>query len=139
MTARTIEATPWALAWEWIARPSHYRAVREFRLAAESGDRDRLGALLDPGVAVVVDPGGPAHEGARVVEGLQDAITLLVHGLRSRGGLSVVERSVNGQAGLLVTRQGEPSALINVDFTGRRVSVVWVRLHPDLVRRGNRV
>lgn len=129
----------WALIWEWIARPLHYKAVRELRVAAESGDVKRLEELLDPAVAVVVESQEPGSSGARVTVGAANAITLLVLGMGRRAGLSIVERSVNGQAGLLLSRDGEPAALINVDFTGRLISAVWVRLHPQMQRFWNRV
>ncbi len=137
-TRATDAATPWARVWEWIARPLHYRAVRELRVAAETGDERRLEELLDPHVAVVVESRDPGGSGARVAEGVGNAIPLLVHGMGARADRSIEERSVNGQAGLLLRRNGEADALVSVDFTGSRVSVVWVRLHPEVLRHGNR-
>ncbi|QEO13699.1 hypothetical protein FLP10_04130 [Agromyces intestinalis] len=116
-----------------------YHAVHEFRVAAEHGDVGRLEAALDPEVAVVVESREPGRSRARVVKGVRDAITVLVHGMAARAGRRIVERSVNGQAGLLVTQDGEATALVNVDFTGSRVSVVWIRVRPDLLRHWNRV
>lgn len=128
-----------SVAWEWLARPMHFRAVREFWLAAERGDEARLSELLDPKVAVVVESQDVRASGARVTYGVKDATTLLVHGMGSRAGLTITPRSVNGQAGLLLSRDGEASALMTVDFNGSLVSVVWIRLHPELLRHGNRV
>jgi hypothetical protein len=114
---RRIGPTALTAAWEWLARPTHYRAVRKFRVAAQRGDAERLTSLLEPGIAVVVDAGqGDAHP-IRVV----------------------AERSVNGQAGLMVSDGTETSAAITVDFTGRRISVVWIRLHPTTLRHWNMV
>lgn len=129
----------WAVAWEWIARPMHFRAVRQLWLAAESGDEQRLAEILDPKIAVVVESQEVRASGARVTYGAEDAIPLLVHGMGARAGLKITPRAVNGQAGLLLTRDGEAAALITVDFNGPLVSVVWVRLHPELLRFGNRV
>jgi len=117
----------------------HFRAVRQLWLAAESGDEQRLAEILDPKIAVVVESQEVRASGARVTYGAEDAIPLLVHGMGARAGLKITPRAVNGQAGLLLTRDGEAAALITVDFNGPLVSVVWVRLHPELLRFGNRV
>jgi hypothetical protein len=54
-------------------------------------------------------------------------------------GLAVTERAINGQAGLTLSRGGEVTAAINVDFSGRLISMVWIQLQPELVRRWNTV
>jgi RNA polymerase sigma-70 factor (ECF subfamily) len=121
-----------------VMRPTHFTAVRRLRRAAESGDVERLESILDPDVSVVVDSGDEKNPTIRVVRGTRDAVALLVHGLSSHSG-AVVERSVNGQAGLMLTRGGEPTAAITLDFTRRLVSMVWIRLHPEARRHWNMV
>ena len=128
----------WA-AWEWLARPLHYRAVHRLHVAAETGDRERLRAMLAPTVSVVVDSGRGDASGVRVVQGIEDASVLLEHGFARPEGVLVDERSVNGQAGLIVSRAGAPIASVAVDFTGRRISMVWVRLDPVHRRHWNSV
>lgn len=128
----------WA-AWEWLARPLHYRAVHQLHVAAETGDRGRLRAMLAPTVSVVVDSGGGGAPGVRVVQGIEDASALLEHGFARPDGASVDERSVNGQAGLIISRAGAPIAAVAVDFTGRHISMVWVRLDPVGRRHWNSV
>ncbi|AYF99521.1 hypothetical protein D7I47_08980 [Protaetiibacter intestinalis] len=113
--------------------------VRRLRLAAESRDVGRLQELLAPNVAVVIESAEAGAVAPRVVMGRGGAASALVHGLGSHRGRRVVARSVNGQAGLLLSDDGRPSALVCVDFVGRLISVVWVRLHPELLRHGNRV
>ncbi|HEU4797664.1 MAG TPA: hypothetical protein VFT63_01980, partial [bacterium] len=120
-------------------RPTHYRAVRDFRIAAESGDAERLASLLDPGVAVVVDSGETQPPTIRAVGGICDAIALLLHGMAAQPGLALAERSINGQAGLTLSRGDEVTAAMNVDFTGRLISMVWIRLRPEMVRHWNKV
>ena len=51
----------------------------------------------------------------------------------------VDERSVNNQAGLIISRAGAPIASVAVDFSGRQVSLVWVRLDPVGRRHWNSV
>ena len=129
----------WAAMWEWLARPNRYRAVRSFGTAAASGDPARLTPLLDPAIAVVVDSGDEDHPAIRVVDGVYDAGALLLHGFAVKPGIQLVERPVNGQAGLILTRDGELSATVTVDFTGRLVSMVWIRLQPEKLRHWNRI
>jgi hypothetical protein len=88
--------------------------------------------MLDPAVSVVVDSGDTEHPALRVVGGLHDAITLIIHGLRRKPGRAIDERSINGQAGLLVNSGSRPVASVTVDFAGPLVSLVWIRLQPDI-------
>lgn len=138
-TAGTTPATAWERAWEWLWRPGHYRAMRQLRGAIERRDDDLLGELLDPDVAVVVEGGDPALLGELVVVGAHDASALLMHGLGAHDGLRIAVRSVNGQAGLMLTDRGQTAAAIAVDFTGKRVTLMWIRLHPHVLRHWNRV
>ena len=119
----------WQTVWEWLARPAHFKAVHGFSTAAQSGDEARLAALLDPEVAVVVEAGEAAHPTIKVVKGVYEAVALLRHGMAPRPGVTVSERPVGSQAGLVLTRGGAPTASVTVDFTGRLVSVVWIKLH----------
>ncbi|MFF1573120.1 hypothetical protein ACFVWR_10245 [Leifsonia sp. NPDC058292] len=125
--------------WEWLARPMRYRAVRRFRIAAESGDAEQLAALLDPAVAVVVDDSEATDGAVRVVGGLADSVALLLHAMTARPGLAIVERSVNSQAGLMLSHDDRVTASMTTDFTGGLISLIWVRLHPDELRHWNRV
>lgn len=131
--------TPIAVAWEWLARPTHYRAVRRFRRATQRGDAVEVASLLVPGISVVVDSGRREPHSIRVVGGVYDAVAVLMHGLADRPGRAVVERSVNGQAGLLVSDDAEATATISIDFRGPLISVVWIRLAPDMLRHWNMV
>ncbi|WP_139415415.1 hypothetical protein [Agromyces laixinhei] len=123
----------------WLKRPTHHRAVHEFRDAAESGDAERLSALLDPEVAVVVDSGDRQHPAIRVVRGAYEAVALLMHGMAARSGVVIEERAVNAQAGLMLNRGDEAVAAMTVDFTGGLISVVWIRLQPVQLRHWNEV
>ncbi|WP_285115096.1 hypothetical protein [Leifsonia sp. fls2-241-R2A-40a] len=115
---------------------SRRRTVGQLGAAASARDFRRLRSLLDPAVAVVVDAGERAGVGKRVVRGVEDASLLLTHALSARPGMVVAERPVNDRPGLLVSRDGRPTAAIAVDLSGDLVSVVWVRLDPAPLRRG---
>ncbi|MDQ0894869.1 hypothetical protein [Agromyces ramosus] len=124
---------------DWMPRPPHHRAVHAFRRAAESGDAERLAAMLDPGVAVVVDAGDQSQPKLGVVRGASAAIALLLHGMAAKPELVIDERSVNAQAGLMLSRGGETIAAMTVDFTRGLISMVWIRLCPVKLRHWNEV
>lgn len=126
-------------AWRPSVLPRRRRTVGELRAAASARDLRRLRTLLDPDVSVVVDAGEPDRKAVRVVRGVEDASLLLAHGLGAQTGLQVTERPVNGSPGLLLSQDGRTTAAVAVDLTGRLISVVWVRLNPVALRRGNAV
>ena len=43
----------------------------------------------------------------------------------------------NGQAGIVVSSGERASAILTLDFTGRLVSLIWVRLDPHLLKHWN--
>jgi hypothetical protein len=139
IVARGAIQMPLTAAWDWLARPTHYRAVHKFRVAAQSGDAVQLAPLLHRRSAVVVDAGGAEQPEVLVVRGAYDSIALLLHGMAEQPGLVIDERSVNGQAGLMLNRGDEVIAAITVDFTGRFISTVWIRLHPQPLKHWNHV
>jgi hypothetical protein len=138
-TAGRSPARPWNLAWEWVTRPTHYRGVRALRFAIATGNSGLLEPLLDPAIAVVIEGGDHDQLDRRVVVGRHDASALLMHGLGAHAGLRIDIRSVAGQAGLMLADRGHAAAAIAVDFTGRRITMVWIRLHPYVLRHWNRV
>lgn len=123
--------------WEWVARPTHYSAVRRLRTIAQQQDLAALIAVLHWDVTVAVTSTRGGHEKTVVARGTRDAAPVLLHGFKGGPGIVVAERAVDGQAGLVMTTGDEVTAMITVDFTGRLVSLVWVRLHPDHLRNGN--
>lgn len=132
-------ATPWEKAWEWLTRPTHYRSVRALRYAIRTKNSGQLETLLSPDIAVVIEDGDLEHVDRRIVIGRHDASALLLHGMGAQAGLRLDIRSVAGQAGLLLADRGQTAAAIAVDFTGRRITMVWIRLHPYPLRHWNRV
>ncbi|GAB3394445.1 hypothetical protein GCM10027568_25080 [Humibacter soli] len=112
--------------------------MHEVRAAAVDGDSARLRTLLSPDVAVVID-GGDAFPMLRVIRGVDDALMALIHGLATEPDVVVEEDAVNAQAGLMLRRSGQAIAAITIDFSAHLVSVVWIRLHPEQLRRWHHV
>lgn len=131
--AETVAAFPRL----WPARPAHRRLVHEFRLASGAGDAAWLMRLLHPDIAVVVDGGDEQHPTIRMVRGVAEAVPLLLHGLANGAEVVVEERSVNGQAGLILRRGDQTVANVNVDSSGHLINAVWVALNPTTLRHWN--
>lgn len=121
----------------WLTRPIHHRIVHELRAACERGDIARLTSLLQPDIAVVVDAGDDSHPTIRMVRGMSDAVPLLLHGMGSGAHVDIEERTVNGQAGLLLHRGDATIAAVGIDVTSRLISAVWILLNPEPLRHGN--
>ena len=116
--------------WDWLSRPNHGGAVRSFRRAAFEQDPSALRGLLDPSVLVAVQSADSAGHRVRVVRGLDDAVTLLLHGMGRRDGLTIMERPVDGQAGLILEDDNGPFASVYLDYSAGLVTIVYIRLQP---------
>jgi RNA polymerase sigma factor (sigma-70 family) len=109
--------------------------VRDFRLAWEAKDIGALIGLLDPGVTVTGDGGGLVSASPEPVEGAEQVASYLV-GLarRAAGRLTFLERTVNGQPGLVAQRDGVTVAVYAFDIAGDRIRRMWAVLNPDKLR-----
>jgi hypothetical protein len=139
LTSTYPRSPRWTTRWRSITETPSHKAVHDLLMAAERGDSARVTSLLAPNVAVVVDAGDELHPIVRVMHGVDDAAHLLLHGMARRLGVVVQERPVNDQPGLIMQCDGEPIAVMTIDFTARLVTVLWVRLHPAKLRHWNHV
>jgi hypothetical protein len=109
--------------------------VRDFKRAWESGDVRALIGLLDPDATATADGGGlvPAAlapiEGAREIAGYYAA---LFAGAPS--GLTLLERTVNGQPGLVAQQDGITVTVFVFDFADDRIRRIWAQRNPDKLR-----
>ncbi|MGW0808566.1 RNA polymerase sigma factor SigJ [Nonomuraea sp. NPDC002799] len=118
------------------ATPAAQRAgvVRDFKQAWEAKDIDALIGLLDPGVTAVADGGGQVSAVFRPIEGSERVAR---HTLDIAGrvpGLTLLERSVNGQPGLVAQRDGVTVMVVAFDVVGDRIKRVWAVRNPDKLR-----
>ncbi|TDO51166.1 RNA polymerase sigma-70 factor (ECF subfamily) [Kribbella sp. VKM Ac-2571] len=118
---------------EHPAAPSARRAelVREFKAAWEATDIAALVNLLDPEVTAVADGGGivkaslaPVHGGTAVARYFAD---LPVFNL----GRTLIERTVNGQPGLVIEFEGVVETVIAFDVAGDRITNIWAIRNPE--------
>ncbi|MGW7681517.1 RNA polymerase sigma factor SigJ [Kribbella sp. NPDC054772] len=113
--------------------PSARRAelVREFKAAWEATDIAALVTLLDPDVLATADGGGvvtaalePVRGGTQVAEYFTG---LPVFNL----GRQIVERTVNGQPGLVIEFEGVVETVIAFDVAGDQITKIWAIRNPE--------
>src|ERR1700760_3034011 len=76
--------------------------VRDFKQAWEAKDIEALVGLLDPGATVVADGGGLVTAALHPIEGREQVARYLADiAGRVPGSLAILERTVNGQPGLV--------------------------------------
>jgi RNA polymerase sigma factor (sigma-70 family) len=109
--------------------------VRDFRLAWEAKDIGALIGLLDPAATVTGDGGGLVSASPEPVEGAEQIASYLVWlARRAAGRLTFLERTVNGQPGLVAQRDGVTVAVYAFDIAGDRIRRMWAVLNPDKLR-----
>ncbi|TDC85388.1 sigma-70 family RNA polymerase sigma factor [Nonomuraea deserti] len=110
------------------------RIVRDFKQAWEAGDIDALITLLDPDATATSDGGGLVSTALHPVEGAEQILRSLVH-LESRlRNLTLVERMVNGQPGLIAQEDGVTVTVYAFEVAGDRIKHIWAIRNPDKLR-----
>jgi RNA polymerase sigma factor (sigma-70 family) len=106
--------------------------VRDFRQAWEAKDINALIALLDPGATATADGGGLARVVPRPIEGAEQIARFYAD--LAIPGLTVLERTVNGQPGLVAQRDGTTIAVYAFDVADDRIKHIWAMLNPHKLR-----
>src|SRR6476661_5797822 len=111
------------------------RIVRDFKQAWEAKDINALIGLLDPDATATGDGGGLVSAAPRPIEG-GEQIARYMGDLASRapGNLTFLERTVNGQPGLVAQQDGVTVAVYAFDIVGDRIKHIWAILNPDKLR-----
>jgi RNA polymerase sigma factor (sigma-70 family) len=108
--------------------------VRDFKQAWEAKDIDALIGLLDPDATVIADGGGLASAVARPVEGGEQIARGCVDFASRAPGLKILERTVNGQPGLVIQRDSVTVAVAAFETVGDRIKHIWAVLNPEKLR-----
>ncbi len=124
------------------ARPSATPAarrvavVRDFRQAWEAKDIGALIGLLDAGATAVADGGGLATTFLHPIAGGEQIAHAWVEIARRRpADMTFLERTVNGQPGLVARQGGVTVTVFAFDVTGDRIRHIWVVRNPEKLRR----
>ncbi|PSL51675.1 RNA polymerase sigma-70 factor (ECF subfamily) [Saccharothrix carnea] len=108
--------------------------VRDFKQAWEAKDIDALIGLLDPAVTTVADGGGLASAELHPVAGGERVARYFVDLLDRVPGLTVLERTVNGQPGLVAQHEGITVTVMAFDVAGDRIKHIWAVRNPEKLR-----
>ena len=109
--------------------------IRAFRRAWEAKDINALIGLLDPGATVVADGGGLVSAALHPIEGGEEVARYLA-GIagQSPGNMTFLERTVNGQPGLVAQQDGVIVTVFAFDVAGDRIKHIWAVRNPEKLR-----
>jgi RNA polymerase sigma factor (sigma-70 family) len=118
------------------ATPTAQRAdiVRDFKQAWEAKDIDALIGLLDPDATAIGDGGGLVTALLRPIEGGERIAGAVVEVAGRAPNLTLLERTVNGQPGLVAQQDGVTVAVIAFDVAGDRITHIWAVRNPEKLR-----
>ena len=118
------------------ATPAAQRAdvVRDFRQAWEAKDINALISLLDPGATAIADGGGLVAAALAPIQGGEQIARYLADIAFRAPGLTILERTVNGQPGLVLQHGGVTAAVFAFDITAGRITRIWAVRNPDKLR-----
>jgi RNA polymerase sigma-70 factor (ECF subfamily) len=118
------------------ATPPAQRAdiVRAFRQAWEARDIAALITLLDPDATVIADGGGLVSAALRPIEGGEQIARYLVELVGRAANMTILERTVNGQPGLVVQRDGVTVTVYALDVAGDQITHIWAVRNPHKLR-----
>jgi RNA polymerase sigma-70 factor (ECF subfamily) len=108
--------------------------VRDFRQAWEARDIGALIGLLDPAATVTADGGGLAPAALHPIVGAEVIARYLADLAGRAGGVTFLERTVNGQPGLIAQQDGVTVTVFAFQVTGDQISHIWVIRNPEKLR-----
>ncbi|GAA4632502.1 RNA polymerase sigma factor SigJ [Actinoallomurus vinaceus] len=110
------------------------RVVRDFKQAWEAKDIDALIGLLDPDATAIADGGGIAGAALRPIEGAEQIVRYLAKLESKLRNLTILERTVNGQPGLIAQQDGVTVSVYAFEVAGDRIKRIWTVRNPDKLR-----
>ncbi|WP_330294640.1 RNA polymerase sigma factor SigJ [Streptomyces sp. NBC_00503] len=108
--------------------------VRNFKEAWEAKDIKALVGLLAPDATMIADGGGLVGAALRPVEGSERIAQYLIHIADKAPGLTLLERTVNGQPGLVAQLSGTTVTVAAFGLTDGLVTRIWAVRNPEKLR-----
>ncbi len=109
--------------------------IRAFKKAWEAKDIDALIGLLDPGATATADGGGLAIAFLHPIEGSEQIARAWIEiANRIPSTMTFLERTVNGQPGLVAVQDGVTVTVFAFDVAGDRIKHIWVIRNPEKLR-----
>lgn len=113
------------------------RVVREFKQARENMDIPALLELLDPDAIATPDGGGVVQAALEPVRGADQIARLYADFARLATDATILERSINGQPGLIAQQAGRTVSVFAFDVVGGRVTRIWAVRNPEKLQPWN--
>jgi RNA polymerase sigma-70 factor (ECF subfamily) len=115
--------------------PERAEIVRAFKQAWQAKDINALVGLLDPDATAVADSGGLAVTFVEPITGADRiAAAWAAIAERATSSTSILERTVNGQPGLIAVQDGVTVTVFAFDVVGERIRRIWVMRNPEKLR-----
>jgi RNA polymerase sigma-70 factor (ECF subfamily) len=108
--------------------------VRDLKEAWEARDLNALIGLLDPDATVVADGGGLVSATPHPIEGGEQVARALLDTAGRMPDLRILERTVNGQPGLVAQQAGVTVTVMALDIAGDRITHIWAVRNPEKLR-----
>ena len=118
------------------ATPSAQQAdiVTNFKQAWEAKDIDALLGLLDPDATAIGDGGGLVSAELRPIEGGEQIARAVIDIAGRAPNLTILERTVNGQPGLVAQQDGVTVTVMAFNVSGDRIMRIWAVRNPEQLR-----
>jgi RNA polymerase sigma factor (sigma-70 family) len=108
--------------------------VRGFKQAWEAKDIDALIGLLDPDATAIGDGGGLVSAELRPIEGGEQIARAVLDIAGRAPDLTILERTVNGQPGLVAQQAGVTVTVFAFDIADDRIRHIWAIRNPEKLR-----
>lgn len=109
--------------------------VRAFKAAWEAKNIDAIIGLLDPDATAIADGGGLAIAFLSPIEGGEQIARAWIEiANRTPTNMTFLERTVNGQPGLVAQQDGVTVTVFAFDVRGGRIRHIWVVRNPEKLR-----
>src|ERR1700722_15515124 len=109
--------------------------IKAFKRAWEAKDIDALIGLLDPDATAIADGGGLAPPFLRPIEGAEQVARAWVEiANRAPSNMTFLERTVNGQPGVVAQQEGVIVTVFAFHVVGDRIKHIWVVRNPEKLR-----
>jgi RNA polymerase sigma-70 factor (ECF subfamily) len=109
--------------------------VSDFKAAWEAKDIAALISLLDPDATAVADSGGLALSFLDPIEGAEHIARGWIEiANRAQPSMRLLERTVNGQPGLVAEHDGVVVTVFAFDIVDDRIRHIWVVRNPEKLR-----
>jgi RNA polymerase sigma-70 factor, ECF subfamily len=107
--------------------------LQHFLEAVETGDPERLIALLSSDVVLHSDGGGKAVAVPNPVRGADNVARGILGGLRRLVPKTLVRRlaRINGEPGLVNYLNGKPHSVLTLDAVGDRIRTIYIVTNPE--------